>query len=72
MLPSNVSVIRIMRQSALTDTLGLITHESFHAVHAILEKMDVKLQMYVSDKVFAYQLEYLTKEIFKRMKFNND
>ena len=41
---------------------GVISHEAFHIVHAILDDAGIKLS-FKSDEAFAYLIEYLVTEI---------
>lgn len=45
---------------------GVLAHEIFHATDFILDKMGIK-HTDSSDEVWAYVIEYLTKEIHKNL-----
>ena len=51
------------------DTLkhGVISHEVFHAVDFLMNKVGIKLTE-ESDEAYAYAIEYLTNEIYKNLK----
>ena len=54
-------------------SLGVISHEVFHAVHLTMHKSGVKLNFH-TDETFAYYIQFLTDKIndklFSRSKIN--
>jgi hypothetical protein len=67
-LPSGQTVIRIKKQKSNIEMTALMSHEIFHAVTFILDRLGMKLELLISDEAYAYLIQYLTKEIFKRIK----
>lgn len=67
MLDCNQTVIRLKRQLFKHQTYSTASHEIFHAVSFIMERVGMKLELRVSDEAYAYLIGYLTKEIFKRL-----
>lgn len=47
---------------------GIIAHEAFHATAYILERVGMKLEIEVSDEAYAYLLNYIVDEIYKKVK----
>lgn len=67
MFANNKTVIRLKRRNRYS-MIGTISHESFHAACFILEEVGVKMEMSISDEVYAYLTGYITSEICKRFK----
>lgn len=59
----NVMIVLCSDSSIESAQAGIITHECFHAVSAILRKRGIKLTE-ESEEVYAYYLEWLFKRIF--------
>lgn len=70
MLPSAHSVIRIKTQEDKFKTMGIVVHEVFHAVTFILNRMGLQLKLYTSDEAYSYLMEYVSTEIFKKLKLS--
>ena len=62
------TVIRLKLQPKKVDMIALISHEVFHAVSFILDRIGMKLDLYSSDEAYAYLTEYLMLEICKKLK----
>jgi hypothetical protein len=62
MFDGGQTVIRLGKTDPAT-----IVHEVFHAVAFLFDRIKIKLS-HDSDEAFAYAIEYLTKEIYKRLK----
>ncbi len=67
MLDCNQTIIRLKRQLHRHDTLANASHEIFHAVSFILQRIGMKMEVGVSDEAYAYLIAYLSKEIFSRI-----
>ena len=68
LLSSNQSVIRLKKQLDKYEMIDVISHEVFHTITYILDKVGISLELCVSDEVYAYLIGYLNKEICKRLK----
>jgi len=68
MLPSNQTVIRLKLQPKKYDMMGIVTHETFHATVFILTRIGMKLEQLVSCEAYAYLQQYLTEQIFRKLK----
>lgn len=60
--PGNQTLIRLKKP--LTE--GVVAHEAFHATAYILDRIGMKLQIEVSDEAYAYLLNYIVDEIYKK------
>ena len=67
MLPSNQTVIRLKTQPKKYDMMSVISHEVFHAVAFIMDRIGVKLEVSISDEAYAYCIGFLTTEIYKKL-----
>jgi hypothetical protein len=68
MLPSNQTVIRLKTLPKKYDMMSVISHEVFHATAFILDKVGMKMELFTSDEAYAYMIEFLTTEIYKKLK----
>ena len=64
---SNQLLIRLNTQKNKIDFISTVVHESFHAATFMLSRAGVKFQITVSDEAYAYLLDYIVKEILKRI-----
>jgi len=64
-LPSNQTVIRLRISKKLH---GIISHEVFHAVSFIMERIGMKLEIELSDEAYAYLIGYVTDKIYEKLK----
>ena len=61
---SGQSLIRIKGKPDTIDDWATLQHEIFHCASAILWRMGIKLKIKSSGEVYAYLIQYLTKEIY--------
>lgn len=62
MLKGGQTIIRVDRFEH-----SVIAHEIFHAVSFLMDRISISLTR-ESEEAFAYAIQYLTKEIYKRAK----
>lgn len=67
MFPSNQSLIILRRTTYKQRLIETIIHESFHATHAIMDKVGMQLSI-ENDEAFAYLLGFISGSIFKELK----
>lgn len=67
MLSSNQTVIRLKKQLTKHQNIANVSHEIFHAVTFILNRIGMKMEVEVSDEAYAYLIAYLTSEIYKKL-----
>jgi hypothetical protein len=68
MLPSNQTVIRLKTLPKKYDMMSVVSHEVFHATAFILDKIGMKMELFISDEAYAYMIGFLTTEIYKKLK----
>ena len=61
------TIIRIKKYPTSCRDYGILSHEIFHAVSFILWRMGIPLEIEKTDEVYAYAIDYLTTEIYKRI-----
>lgn len=61
MFSSGQTVIKLKNKP----THGVIAHEIFHAVEFLFNRLGSKLTL-SSDEAYAYMIEYITNEIYKK------
>ncbi len=66
MFKGNQTLIRMYELRDTPDWYGHLSHEIFHAVEFLMERIGMKLTS-DSDEAYAYCIDYLTKEIYKRL-----
>lgn len=67
MLESNITIIRLKTLEDKYTFMGVISHEIFHAVTFIMLKIGVKFEMFISDEVYSYLIQFYTEDIFRRI-----
>lgn len=67
MFSSNASLIRIRQIPVSPKEYGDLQHEIFHCVTFILNKVGMKFSLTKNDEAYAYLIDYLTTEIYKRI-----
>jgi hypothetical protein len=70
MLQSNQTIIRLRKQRLEHSTYGTLSHEIFHAITFILDKIGMTFNIDYNDEGYAYLIEYVTKEAYKNIKEN--
>ena len=59
------TIVRIKKRPNDPTTIGLVAHEVFHATEYILDRVGVER---THSETWAYTLEYITRQIFERLK----
>jgi hypothetical protein len=59
-------IIRLPYVPKSPDDLGILAHEIFHATEFIMKKIGVNLTL-KTDEIYAYTIQYLTKEVCKEL-----
>lgn len=67
MFKGNQTLIRMYELRNTPEWYGHLSHEIFHAVEFIMERIGMKLTV-DSDEAYAYLIDYITKEIYKQLK----
>ncbi|WP_080057182.1 hypothetical protein [Spirosoma aerolatum] len=67
MFSNGATLLRLPHLPETPFEFGVLSHEIFHCVHFLFEKIGIKLSM-DSDEAFAYMVGYITSEIFHRAK----
>lgn len=68
MFSGGQTVLRLRKYPKCPVTKGVLAHEVFHAVHFILDRIGTPLEIEKSDESYAYLIQYLTKEIYNKLK----
>ena len=63
----NAAVIRMKYFPNYPEGQATMSHEIFHAITYILDKVGMKLKIGKSDEAYSYLIGYLTKEIYKKL-----
>ena len=61
------TVIRIKNYPDIVRWQGVLAHEVAHACFFILWRMGIPLEIGKTDEVYAYTVDYVTTEIYKRL-----
>jgi hypothetical protein len=61
------TIIRIKKYPTSCRDYGILSHEIFHAVSFILWRMDIPLEIGKTDEVYAYLIDYVTTEVYKKV-----
>ena len=69
MFTNGCSLIRLRNKPSTPKDYGYLQHEIFHAVTYILDKIGMEFKLYSSDEAYTYLIQYLTTEIYKKLKF---
>jgi len=67
MFRSGASLIYCREEPRDPRTMGILSHEIFHAVSILLDRVEVHLTS-SSEEIYAYLTGYLTEEIYKHIK----
>lgn len=67
MFTGNQSLIRLRHYPKSPRCFGELAHEIFHVVEFILTKTGMKLKYGVSDEAYAYLIQFITTEIYKKL-----
>lgn len=62
---SGQSLIRIKAIPRSPQDYGLLQHEIFHCVTAVMWRIGMRLKIKTSDEAYAYLVGYLTEQIYK-------
>lgn len=62
------SLIRVKHRPKTPNEYGTLHHEIFHVISAVMWKIGMQLKISISDEAYAYLLDYLTTEIYKKLK----
>jgi len=65
-IPSNHVLIRYISQKDYEITPDIIVHEVFHAAAYILDAVGISLELGTSEEAYAYLIQYLVREIYKK------
>ena len=68
MFKSNQTLIRLRHIPKEPKHFGNLQHEIFHAVSFIMWKIGMPLEINKSDEAYAYLVDYITMEIYKKLK----
>lgn len=68
MFSSNQTLIRLINYPKSFKDYGNLQHEIFHAVTFVMDRIGMKLVVEESDEAYAYLIDYLTVEIYKKIK----
>jgi hypothetical protein len=60
------SIIRMKHIPKTSEDFGHLQHEIFHAVYFLFTRIGIKL-CDKSDEAFAYTIQYLTEQVYKRI-----
>lgn len=66
MFAGGQTVVRLKSIPKMPHEFGWLQHEIFHAVEFLLNRIGVELCRQ-SDEAYCYLIEYLTKEVYKRI-----
>ena len=61
------TVIRLKYFPSYPEDYGILSHEIFHACAFILWRMSINLEIEKTDEVYAYLIQYVTTEIYKKI-----
>jgi len=61
------TVIRLKHYPDVVRWQGILSHEIFHACSFILWRMGIPLEIEKTDEIYAYTIDYVTTEIYKRL-----
>lgn len=64
---TNGSFIRIRNLPVTSEDYGILAHEIFHVVAGLMDLIGMKLRIMTSDEAYAYCIQYLTQEIYKKI-----
>lgn len=67
MTSKNQSLLRLKNIPSGDEDLGLLQHEIFHATTMILDRVGIKLKLLTSCEAYAYIIQFLTIEIYKKL-----
>lgn len=68
--PTNQLLLRLAHYPISNEDFGTLQHEIFHAVHFLMRKLRMKLNM-KNDEAYAYLIGYLTTEIYEKIHKKN-
>lgn len=60
------SIIRMKNIPKTAEEFGFLQHEIFHAVYFLFTRIGIEL-CEKSDEAFAYAIQYLTEQVYKRI-----
>jgi hypothetical protein len=61
------TIIRFKRFPKTGRDHGIVAHEAFHAISFILWRMGINLEIEKTDECYAYLLDYVITEIYKKL-----
>lgn len=67
MLSCNRTILRMAEIPFSTRDYGYLSHEIFHAVSFILDRVGIKFELCKSDEAYAYLISYVTEKIYDRL-----
>ncbi|HQV54299.1 MAG TPA: hypothetical protein PLX17_02240 [Chitinophagaceae bacterium] len=68
MFSTNQTLIRLVKFTGTPKDYGNLQHEIFHAVTFVMDRIGMKLVVEESDEAYSYLIDYLTVEIYKKIK----
>ena len=67
MLKNGATVLRIKNLKSKTTFYATLTHEIFHAVEFLFDRVGIKHDTETSGEAFAYQIQYLAGSIYEKL-----
>ena len=67
-LENGATILRVDKTKNKSDFHATLAHEIFHCVEFVFDRMGIKHDMKISGEVFAYQIGYITKQIYDKLK----
>lgn len=68
MTSCNRTILRMSNYPVTNEDYGQIAHEVFHSATFVLDRIGLKLIVGESDEAYSYLIQYITTEIYKRIK----
>jgi hypothetical protein len=67
MFPQHQTLIRMKVVPYTCADYGILSHEIFHAVTFVMDRVGIPFQLKATDEAYAYLIDYLTKEILLKI-----
>ena len=64
---TNGSFIRLRKVPKTAYDYGILSHEIFHVVAGFMQRIGAKLKVGTSDELYAYLIQHITEQIYKRL-----
>jgi hypothetical protein len=69
MLPTGQTIVRLKtRDRDRNSVIACLSHEIFHVVTFVLQRVGIKFKMDSSDEAYAYLIEWVTKQALDKLK----